>query len=130
MIGQYYSHRKIGQFTSAWDAIQAYFYNVMIYTLNPSKWEHFSPVWCDWHEQMRAYAYIAADAPNYRYYIAAGTAHTILVSPEFYEEDSAGVPFVDWLRAMVENQGGTRGHGAMPWQNLECFVCDDPILCQ
>lgn len=129
MVGQYYSHRKIGQFTTAWDATQAFFYNVMIYTLNPLMWNNFAPVYCGWHELMRTYAYLAAEAPNYRYYIAAGMYHTIMASPQFYTEDSAGVPFLDWLGAMVGNQGGTKGHGAMPWENLECIVCGDPLQC-
>lgn len=129
MIAQYYPHRKIGQFTNAWDATQAFFYNVMINIYNPAQWENFMPVWCDWHEQMLENADLAAEAPNYRYYIAAGTAHTILAYPEFYEEDSAGVPFVDWIKAMVENQGGTHGHGGIPWKNVECVDCTAPVIC-
>ncbi|MBN2032018.1 MAG: hypothetical protein JW836_01985 [Deltaproteobacteria bacterium] len=129
MIGRYYTHRKIGQFTTAWDGTQAFFYNVMINTGDPLEWGNFRPAWCDWHEQMLENAYVAAEAPNYRYYVAAGTYHTILAYPEFYEEDSAGVPFVDWIKAMVENQGGTKGHGAMPWTNSECFDCEAPMPC-
>ena len=127
MIGQYYRNRKIGQFTNAWDYIQAFFYNVMLNIHNPSAWDNFYPVWIEWYEQMLEEAAIAAEAPNYRYYIAAGIEHTIMAFPEFYTEDSAGVAFLDWLRAMVENQGGTRGRGAMPWMNLECFDCEDPL---
>lgn len=129
MIARYYPHRKIGQFTTAWDATQTFFYNVMINTLDPTKWNNFMPVWCDWHNQMLGYAHLAAEAPNYRYYIAAGQYHTIMGYPEFYEEGSAGgVPFIAWLEAMVENQGGTKGHGAMPWRNLECIDCEDPPI--
>ncbi|NCP09722.1 hypothetical protein GW860_12615 [bacterium] len=130
MIAQYYPHRKIGQFTTAWDETQAFFYNVMINTLDPTKWNNFLPVWCDWHQQMLGYAYLAAEAPNYRYYVAAGQYHTIMAGNHFYEEASAGgVPFIAWLKAMVGNQGWTKGHGAMPWRNLECSDCGDPLLC-
>jgi len=129
MLARYYSHRKIGQFTTAWDATQTFFYNVMIHTWEPWEWENFELVWCDWHEQMLENAALAAGAPNYRYYIAAGTYHTILAFPQFYEEASAGVPLVDWIKAMVENQGGTKGHGAIPWKNLECLDCDAPLPC-
>jgi hypothetical protein len=48
---------------------------------------------------------------------------------KFYEEDSAGIPFVDWVDAMVRNQGGTHGHGGIPWVNAECEECDDPVPC-
>ncbi len=129
MIGNYYSHRKIGQYTTAWDATQAFFYNVMVNIWDPSSWSNFAPVWCDWHEQLLKYADLAAEAPNYRYYIGAGTDHTIMWYEKFYEEDSAGVSFVDWIEAMVENQGGTRGHGAIPWKNVECVDCGAPLLC-
>ena len=129
MIADYYPHRKIGQYTTAWDATQAFFYNVMINIYDPTKWGDFTPVWCDWHEQMLEHADLAAEAPNYRYYIGAGTDHTIMGYDKFFEEDSAGVPFVDWIKAMVENQGGTRGHGATPWKNLECEDCVAPLTC-
>lgn len=130
MIAQYYPHRKIGQFTNAWDETQVRFYNVMLNIGNPYNWQVIPPqVWCDWHEQMLENADLAAESPNYRYYIAAGKAHTIMGSKEFYEEDSAGVPFIRWVEALVENQGGTRGHGAMPWKNLECYECEAPVSC-
>lgn len=131
MIAKYYRHRKIGQYTTAWDATQAFFYNVMINILDPYQWLFPPPdeVWCDWHRQMLENAYLAAEAPNYRYYIAPGTTHTILAYPEFYEEESAGVLFIDWLKAMVENQGGTHGHGAIPWINVECEECEAPVVC-
>jgi hypothetical protein len=75
------------------------------------------------------FAYSAAEAPNYRYYIGAGDDHTIMGYDKFYAEESAGIPFVDWVDAMVRNQGGTHGHGGMPWVNAECEDCGDPIPC-
>jgi hypothetical protein len=128
MIAQYYPNRKFGQFTNAWDATQAFFYNVMLCTLEPGNWNNFYPVWVAWYEKMLEHAATAAEAPNYRYYIAAGVTHTILGYPDFYNEKSGGVPFIDWVSSMVGNQGGTRGHGAGPWRNAECFDCEDPPL--
>jgi len=55
-----------------------------------------------------------------------GLIFALLMSPLFYTEESGGVPFVDWVKAMVENQGGTKGHGAIPWTNLECSNCETP----
>jgi hypothetical protein len=130
-IAAYYSHRKIAQYTTAWDWNQTFFYYVMSDISNPAYWNTEWPTeWCNWNAQMLGFAYSTAEAPNFRYYIAAGQTHTILMSPLFYTEESAGVPFVDWLSAMVENQGGTKGHGAVPWLNLECEDCQDPLSCE
>jgi uncharacterized protein YegP (UPF0339 family) len=75
------------------------------------------------------FANYEAATPNYRYFISAGNAHTILGSSTFYTEQSAGVKFVDWIKAMVGNEGGTKGHGAMPWRNIMCDNCDRPAPC-
>lgn len=131
-IGAYYNHRKIGQFTYAWDATQAWFYNVML-NINPTLWGLTScpptTVWEDWHDQMLDFANNEAATPNYRYFITAGNVHTILGSSNFYTEQSAGVKFLDWIKAMVGNEGGTRGHGAMPWSNVMCENCNSPAPC-
>ena len=129
MIADYYPHRKLAQYTTAWDWNQTFFYNVMLNLHDPDQWLNWFVVWCDWHEQMINYVYSAAEAPNYRYYIGAGMDHTIMGYNKFYEEDSAGVSFVDWISAMVGNQGGTRGHGGIPWENLECLDCGQPVPC-
>lgn len=129
MIADYYPHRKIAQYTTAWDWNQTWFYNVMLNIHNPAEWDNFLPIWCDWHDQMVNLVDSAADAPNYRYYIGAGTDHTVVGYNKFYSEDSAGVALVDWVDAMVRNQGGTRGHGGIPWENLECEDCLDPLPC-
>jgi hypothetical protein len=56
--------------------------------------------------------------------------HTIMMSPKFYTEESAGIPFVDWVRAMVINPFGTHGPWLQGrWQNLECEDCADPTIC-
>lgn len=132
-----FAHRyplsKLAQFTTAWDATQTYFYNVMLNIDDYKKWgDDFWPlVWCDWHNQMLDLVYTTAgNARNYRYYVAAGNYHTILMSPDFYEEDSAGVPFRKWVRAMVKNPFGMWG-GPLGgrWKNVECEECEDPFPC-
>ena len=129
MIAAYYPDRKIGLYTTAWDEVQTFFYNIMINIDDPANWYNLLPVWCEWHHQMIDYANLAAQAPNYRYYIGAGTDHTIMAYDKFFEEDSAGVSFVDWINAMVENLGGTRGRGRIPWENVECTDCAAPLNC-
>jgi len=100
---------------------------------DPTKWgeKFWVGVWCDWHDNMLDFMYHTADsARNYRYYIAAGTYHTIMMSPEFYTEDSAGVPFLKWVRSMVRNPFGMWG-GPLTgkWKNAECEDCQDPVPC-
>jgi hypothetical protein len=129
-IGEYYDHLKISQYTTAYDNNQTFFYNVMLNIHDPSVWNDIVPVWCDWHEGMLENAALSEQAMNYRTYIGAGDIHTILRSDRVYAEDSAGgVRFVDWLDALVRNQGGTGGHGGVPWMNLECTECDAPVSC-
>ncbi|RLB00593.1 MAG: hypothetical protein DRG37_02150, partial [Deltaproteobacteria bacterium] len=78
------------------------------------------------------YVHETADqAPNYRYYISAGQYHTIMGSPQFYTENSAGELYNVWVRAMVRNPFGVFG-GILQgkWKNLECEECQDPVPCQ
>lgn len=124
-IARYYRDSKLGQFTTAYDNNQAFFYNVMLNITNPYAWNNIMPVWCDWHDTMYDLVHeVASGAPNYRYYIAAGDYHTILMSPRFFTEDSAGVSFAKWLKMMVNNP--LNKHGGPPggkWQNVECEDC-------
>jgi pectinacetylesterase len=129
LIADYYPHRKVGQYTTAWDWNQTFFYNVMLNILDPEIWDTWQPVWCDWHDQMIDLVYAASETPNYRYYIGAGSDHTIMGYDKFYEEVSAGILFLDWIEVMVGNQGGTHGHGGVPWENVECTECLDPWPC-
>jgi hypothetical protein len=131
----YYRLSKVAQYTTAWDETQAWFYNLMvgIFLYNPVLWGDLptDEVWCDWNAQMHEFAYdTAAAASNYRYYIGAGEDHTILMSPKFYTEESAGIPLVKWVKAMVRNPFGMWGG---PWQgrwrNVECEDCEDPVDC-
>jgi len=131
----YYPWSKVAQYTNAWDSTQAWFYNLQFGGLvsYPQEWGHFpyDPIYCGWHDQMLEYAYETADtARNYRYYIAAGTAHTIMMSPKFYTEDSAGIPFDRWVGAMVGEPFRFHRHrGKFLWRNLQCGDCEDPVVC-
>jgi len=131
-IAHYYPLSKFAQFSTAWDWNQTFFYYVMLDLYNPGNWQTGWPsVWCDWHNQMYTYVHETADqAPNYRYYISAGQYHTIMGSPQFYSEDSAGELYSDWVRAMVRNPFGLFGGFLQgKWKNLECEDCQDPMPC-
>ncbi|WP_319523524.1 pectin acetylesterase-family hydrolase [Breoghania sp.] len=135
---------RLAQYTTAWDGTQVFFYNVMDNIKTPASWqvvdpdtgeiyESTIPVWLYWHQQMIDFAYDTADYTyNYRYYIAAGTDHTILRTPKFYTEEVDGVPFADWVAAMVESpfygrHGRHYRHGwdSRLWRNVECEDCGD-----
>ncbi len=104
---------KFSQYTTNFDQTQIFFYNIMLHNeegqpniLNPAQWSAFDfvTVGDDWHNQMMENSRRAAkNAPNYRYYIADGTTHMINIYPLFYEEDTAGIAFVDWIEAMLDD---------------------------
>jgi len=105
-IAAEYPWSRLAQYTTAFDGTQIFFYNVMLNIDNPYVWYDITPeVAGTWHYTMKNYSqYTAATSPNYRYYIGAGTVHTIMMSPKFYTEDTAGgEPFVDWVRQMMKS---------------------------
>ena len=57
---------------------------------------------------------ISKAIPDFRYYVAGGTMHTILLRPEVYSYEVAGVRFVDWLTELAAGE---------PVQNVMCVDC-------
>jgi hypothetical protein len=152
IYAEYYPKSKLAQCTNAWDETQTWFYNIQLtdendssYLNQPWRWEELpsDEIWYDWHDQMSEFVYdTAAASPNYRYYIAAGIDHTILMSPRVYTEKSAGTPFIKWLKDMVKKKLNTKhpdkgrgkklntkhpDKGQGKWKNLECEECTDPV---
>lgn len=127
-IATYYPHSKLAEFTTAWDMMQINFYNLFL------RMVHIPPaggnVCADWNARMLASVDDKKRAPNYRIYIAPGTRHTILTTRYFYTETTAGVSFLNWLNAMINNQGGPHGGRATDWKNVKCIKCDAPAVCQ
>jgi hypothetical protein len=116
-IAAEYPWNRFAQYTTAFDGTQIYFYNVMLNINNPAIWRNVTPIIGTWHYTMRDYAYdTAAASPNYRYYIAAGTDHTIMGTNKFYTEKSAGeLSFAEWVGRMIKTP--------RRWENLECEIC-------
>ena len=117
-----YPDSKGGIWGAEFDEAGAFFTNVIRNPYNPSNWFPIpDEIWCDFHN-------IALDettsliASNYRYYVIEGTVHTFLGKPEFYSENSGGIPLYRWLKAMVNNPLVATGQ----WQNLACPDCLDP----
>ena len=101
-----YPLSRLAQYSTAFDGTQIFFYNVMLNVDNPYVWNDITPeVAGTWHYTMKNYAqYTAATSPNYRYYIGAGFVHTIMMSPKFYTEESAGgTSFTGWVRQMMKS---------------------------
>ena len=67
----------------------------------------------------------AAEVPNYRHYLAEGSYHTIMRSPLYYPEASAGPSFAGWLDNMLMDEGGRGRH----WKSVACPTCLEPLPC-
>lgn len=118
-IAAEYPWNRLAQYTTAFDGTQIFFYNVMLNINNPNEWGNITPpLIYTWHSTMKNFAYnTAAASPNYRYYIAAGSVHTVMMSPKFYTEDSAGgVPLTEWISKMIQTPN--------KWENVECEGTD------
>lgn len=119
-VANQYPDDHWGQYTSAYDGgggSQTFFYQVMLHPGDLASWFLWWQASCDWHAKMRTFALATtAAAPNYRYYIGAGTRHTIWGSNKVYTDTTGGVPpFVDWLDSMLAADAG--------WTNVECTSC-------
>jgi hypothetical protein len=121
-------HAKVAQFTTALDGVQIGFYGVMKQFYGPGGTCPNSAV--DWYQQMsRQLIADGNEVGNYRYYVAGGDYHTLLRSPTFYSESSAGTTFAQWLDDMLASRGGTNGVGGQ-WFNAACPTCLIDLPCQ
>lgn len=117
-----YPGARFGQYTTAYDAVQIAFFNLARNTDRPDLWEDPTELALsafEWTIRARTYMnLVALQAWNYRYYIAAGTEHTVVGSDKFYTEDSAGgVDFVDWVGDMINRRWLWWGSD---WRNVSC----------
>jgi len=139
LIAGYYPDSHIGQYASAWDLTQIGFLHISQNINDPSVWNNPTPnVVCEFNLRMRNFSYsVASSSANYRYYIGAGTHHSVLANGDdpnlFYTEASAGdVRFLDWLRGMIAEPSDDADSISSQWRNLECEDCEplfDPLLC-
>lgn len=133
-----YPATRLGQFQNAYELNESTFYNVMRNVNEPFKWfdpQYLLPNAASWSLQMRlsvAAMSVAATAtrPNYRFYTAAGTEHTIMLNtpPEagegicsdgfFIDNSAGGMQFRRWVSDMVN---ANTLAGAANWRNAGCF---------
>jgi Pectinacetylesterase len=122
-----YPQSKIAQFTTPLDGVQIAFYGYMKQAYGPGG-SCPNPV-ADWNQLMLGdLQRYEAGSPNYRHYVAAGSYHTIMRTPLFFTEASAGPTFAGWLGNMLKNQGGTGGKGGK-WDSVACPTCLAPLPC-
>ncbi len=126
---------RMGQFTTRFDALQIQFYGLSLqtnpYYLSCPSMDPNVALALSWnHDALAGLQATAAAAPNYRYYLAEGNYHTILSSPLFYSESSAGVPFSAWTAALLKKGGagdddrdGPPRNPHSAWQNVACPGC-------
>src|SRR5947199_334105 len=119
-VANFYPRHKFGQYTTAFDGGlggQTFFYNVMVQGDDVARWLQWWLSTCDWHTQMRAIVQdTAARAPNFRYYIGAGSRHTIWGRDQICTEAKGGViPFARWVEQMRMDDPA--------WSNQECTDC-------
>jgi hypothetical protein len=112
---------RIGQYATAFDAVQIAFYNIARHNDNPALWDDPLQLFIaglDW--SLRARLNMAANSLtswNYRHYLGAGFDHSIVPTDEVYLETSAGgVAFIDWLDDMLNR---TFAWGS-DWRNVSC----------
>lgn len=113
---------RVAQYSTARDAVQVDFYRLM-------RDGGYGPgggcadATADWNRQMLGtLASYRATLSNFRAYIAAGEAHTILHSPGMYTPVPWGPRVVDWLAALVGNSG-------TGWVDVACPDCLQPLPC-
>ncbi len=127
-VADFYTDTKWAHYTASYDGGgggQTGFYNVMLNDNNPvaavTWWEGS----CQFNEVMVDQALeTSSRAPeNYRYYIGAGSRHTMYGSDKVYSDQSGGEQqtIVDWVEDMIAFHPASSAADA--WQNVECIDC-------
>jgi len=115
-----YPGTRFGQYTRAWDEVQIFYLNVMKHLADPTQWldpTTLLPTALEWTAKARLYMRLSALAPNYRFYLGAGSEHTVLADESFYMEYSAqGLLFSDWVDDMLNRRSLWGGD----WRNVSC----------
>ena len=127
-LGTAYPKSKFAQYTTAYDAVQTFFWDIMLNSDSPWLWGAGlgNPLFISqWNGEMNAITgELTASLPkNYRAYIGPGCNHTVLrFNDDFYnstlKSSSTGqtISFVNWFKALTQatNTANTS------WQNLSC----------
>jgi hypothetical protein len=110
-VANHYTDARFGQYTTAWDETQAYFYNVMENIASPgtngANWLDIisGNTWCDWNKGMRdnlSATTSALSGGTYHSFVAPGEDHTVLMSNFYFSEESSGVTLLSWIDGMLD----------------------------
>jgi hypothetical protein len=135
-VADFYPKSNWAHYSTSYDGGsggQTGFYNVMLNDSNPiaalTWWEgscQFNDVMVDQADETFSRA-----PDNYRFYIGAGSRHTMYGNNKVYTDQSGGESetIVDWIEDMIAFDPGSSSPS--DWQNVECTDCglvlpDDP----
>jgi len=121
-LAGYYQKDRFSQYTTAWDAVQALFYNIMINQNDIAAWTQLTPaVYGAWTQQMVNHVYSTTANQNYRFYVAEGCNHTLLRYDDDYFKPATNqdVAFLDWFKALTRDDP----ESAASWRNSFCQNC-------
>ena len=124
-------HANWAQYTTAYDGSafgQTGIYRIMLNDNNPLAALNWWESTCDFNAEMISavadtYATTSAEKDNYRYFIGAGTQHTIFQQDKVYAGQEGGEPmtFAEWMTTMIGHD--TQKRATDVWQNAECTDC-------
>lgn len=120
-LGVNHPGTRLGQYTTAFDATQIFYFNVARHVEQPELWfdpEELLLAGFEWTLRARTYMILTAlQSWRYRFYLAKGTDHTVIADDKLYVESSAaGVPLIDWLDDMINRSFPIGGD----WRNVSC----------
>jgi hypothetical protein len=125
------SKDKIAQYTTAYDVVQIFFWDIMLHPDTPQFWGAglSNPLFIrDWNIEMNTISggLIASLPKNYRRYNGPGCNHTIFRhDDDFYNSSLKSssvqtIAFLQWLTAMTEEKNANKNN----WKNLSCTPGD------
>jgi hypothetical protein len=121
---KFYGQNRFATYTSSYDGGtggQSGFYNIMLNPGNIFVWPRWWEASCEWNGLMRDLNDRAAiEASNFRFYVGAGSRHTMWGSDKVYGDTTGNVPTIrNWVAAMIAGNGD--------WENVACDDCEDVL---
>lgn len=134
-VANHFPQHRFAQYQSAYDGTsggQSGFFNIMANLPPPAtviaEWTNWWNLTCEWNACMRLFNQTIQDeilGDNYRYYIGAGSRHTIWGSDKIYKDTAGGVPtFLSWVNEMFDHSD------TVGWDSVECTDCNNIATCQ
>jgi len=124
-IANHYPDNRFGQYSTAYDYIQAQFFRAMGNPGNPLTWTAWWDTACDWNAEAMTVlgdTEVAVTGDNFRYYVGAGTQHTIWFFDKIFHDTHGGVPtLATWIGDMLDDDPA--------WANETCTDCNMISVC-